>query len=122
MLDEKKLSNFYNKARFLVMPSNCYEGFPMVFLEAMAHKIPIVASNIGGFQEIIEKNANGLLFEMGNVDSLVTAIEKLWNNYERTERLSQNGFEKVQKEYGSDQHYDQLKRVYSQHLNKQLHK
>ena len=120
MLDRKKLSEFYNNARFFVMPSNCYEGFPMVFLEAMAQKLPIVASKTGGFSEIIEDNVNGLLFETGNINSLVTVIHKLWNDHELLNRLSQNGFEKAQKKYGESLYYKHLEQVYQRHLLKNL--
>ena len=101
------------------MTSSCYEGFPMVLLEAMAHKLPIIAPDLAGNPEIIEENVNGLLFQPGSERSLITVIKKLWNDHELAERISKNGFKKVQFKYGIDQYNKQLEEVYGQLLKKQ---
>lgn len=119
MLNEEKLANFYRHARFLTMTSSCYEGFPLVLLEAMAHKLPIIAPDLAGNPEIIEENVNGLLFQPGSERSLITVIKKLWNDHELAERISNNGFKKVQLKYGIDQYNKQLEEVYGQLLKKQ---
>ena len=84
----------------------------MVFPEAMANKLPILAPNMAGFPEIAEDNINGLLFEVNNVDSLAAAIEKLWNDKELSCRLGANGFEKVKEKYSQISYYTQLEKVY----------
>ena len=114
MLSSKELSNFYGNARFLVLPSIWYEGFPMVFPEAMAHKLPIIAPRMAGYPEIAEDNFNGLLFETGNTDLLAKTIDKLWNNHEKSKKLSLNGFEKVKNKYSSEVYCKQLESVYIQ--------
>lgn len=113
MLTSEELSNFYKNAYCLVLPSICYEGFPMVFPEAMAHKLPIVAPNMAGYPEIVEENKNGLLFEPLNVKSLVETIDKLWNNNELSKRLGQNNFEKVKKKYSAQVYSTLLEQVYN---------
>lgn len=112
MLNSESISDFYNNSRFYIHSSLCYEGFPMVFPEAMAHKLPIVAPNMAGYPEIIENGFNGLLFESGNVDSLANTIDALWNNYELSEQFSLNGFKKVKKSYGSELYCKHLERIY----------
>lgn len=119
MLNAEKLVNFYRNARFLIMTSSCYEGFPTVFLEAMAHKLPIIAPNLAGNPEIIEENVNGLLFQPDSEGSLIGVINKLWNDHELAQRISNNGFKNLQLKYGIDQFYIQLEDVYDQLLKKQ---
>jgi len=112
MLDSKELSDFYQKARFFVSSSICYEGFPMVFPEAMAHKLPIIAPNMAGYPEIAEDRKNGLLFEPNNVDSLTAVIEKLWQNQELSKKLGANGFDRLKEKYSSENYYNQLNETY----------
>ena len=114
MLSSKELSDFYGSARFLVLSSIWYEGFPMVFPEAMAHKLPIIAPNMAGYPEIAEENFNGLLFENGNAISLARTIDDLWNNYELSEKLGLNGFKNANIKYSSKVYYNKLESIYNQ--------
>ncbi|MDO7138861.1 glycosyltransferase family 4 protein [Algibacter lectus] len=112
MMPSSELSHFYTNARFLILSSIWYEGFPMVFPEAMAHKLPIIAPKMAGYPEIAEENFNGLLFEPGNADALATVIETLWNNNELATKLAENGFEKVKLKYSSHAYYNILTNNY----------
>lgn len=51
-------ARYCTKADLFMLPSN-YEGLPMVILEAMAAGLPIVASNVGGVNEIVRDGING---------------------------------------------------------------
>jgi glycosyltransferase involved in cell wall biosynthesis len=108
MLDSRELSDFYSKARIYTHTSICYEGFPMVFPEAMAHKLPIIAPNMAGYPEVVEAGLNGLLFETGNPSSLANAIEKLWNDNALSKKMGIQGFEKAQKKYSAEAYYNRL--------------
>lgn len=64
------------------------EGIPVSIMEAMSFGIPVIARNVGGVSEIVT-NANGLLLEEFDVDSMVSEIRKLldkiasdWKIYE----------------------------------------
>lgn len=118
MLDSQSMSDFYSKARLYIHSSVCYEGFPMVFPEAMAHKLPIIAPNMAGYPEIAEDNFNGLLFGTGNADSLAKTIDTLWNNPQLSNQLAENGFNKVQKKYSSLAYYKKLENTYLQLVKK----
>jgi len=65
-------------AAALVLPSEWYEGFPLVVSEAYASGTPIVASRIGGLPELVREGVTGVLFEPGNADALAESVEALW--------------------------------------------
>ena len=65
-----------------VLPS-VKDGFPWVILEAMAAKLPIIATSVGALPEIIENGKNGILVEPKNPQKLAEAIKYLIEN-ERT--------------------------------------
>jgi glycosyltransferase involved in cell wall biosynthesis len=53
-------------ARALVLPSECYEMFPLVALEAYSMGIPVIGSRSGGLESVIEDGRTGLLFAAGD--------------------------------------------------------
>ncbi|TSC74692.1 MAG: glycosyl transferase family protein [Parcubacteria group bacterium Gr01-1014_44] len=56
------------------------EGFPWVLLEAMAAKLPVIATRIGAMLEIIADGQNGLLVEPSHPEQIVTSIQRLLEN------------------------------------------
>ena len=70
---------WYGAANLFVLPS-LSEGRPNVILEAMASELPIVATNIGGTNELIKDGKNGLLIPVKNPDALAEAITKIMSS------------------------------------------
>jgi glycosyltransferase involved in cell wall biosynthesis len=64
-------------AAFLVVPSLCYENFPMALVEAYALGKPVVASRLGALAELVEDGVTGLLFSPGNADELEARLRTL---------------------------------------------
>ena len=61
----------------LVVPSTWYENTPFVILEAFAAGVPVLASDLGGLTEVVQRGRNGELFRAGDADSLRAAIERI---------------------------------------------
>ena len=114
-LQKKELSKFIQESRFIVIPSRCYEGFPMAILEAACHGKPAIAPNHGGFTEIIGQgeNAIGKLFEPSNTDDLDKQIAELWNNQTLIEELGEKAFKKLKEHYDSEVVYKQWETLFS---------
>jgi glycosyltransferase involved in cell wall biosynthesis len=112
MLNAEEMKIFYTEARFLVHTSDCYEGFPMVFPEAMAQKVPIMAPDFGSYPEMIEDNINGVLFKTKDSQDLADRISLIWNDEDKINELGKNGFEIVKEKYSTKSYYDLLIKAY----------
>lgn len=76
-LDQKNLLEEYSICSLLVLPS-AQENVPMVIAQAMAAGKPVVASRVGGVEEMLGKNGErGILFEVGDINGLAYSIIKL---------------------------------------------
>ncbi len=69
-----------------VLPSK-WEGFGFVLIEYMACNKPIIASNVGGIQNIIQNGVNGILIDKEDYKSLSESIIELINNFELKEKI-----------------------------------
>jgi glycosyltransferase involved in cell wall biosynthesis len=77
-----------------VLPSR-YEGFPLVILEAMNARLPIVVTDVGGLKEMIENKKEGILVEAKNPKVLAMAIKELIENKNLARNLAENAYRKV---------------------------
>ena len=97
-ISRKQLFTEFGKASMVVLPS-LYEAQPVVLLEAMACKKPIIAFNLPFAAEIIEPGFNGFLAETGNVTDLANKIKLLLGDEELREKMGKNGYEYVKKNH-----------------------
>jgi len=67
----------YRQARLLLAPSQCFEAFGRVVVEAQTNGIPAIASNIGGLAEAVGEGGI-LLAPDGQVELWAEAVRKLW--------------------------------------------
>ena len=67
------IQSFYSNAQVYVLSSR-WEGFGLVLVEAMAHGLPVVSSDLPTSKEIMEDF--GLYFENGNIEQLAQQLEE----------------------------------------------
>jgi glycosyltransferase involved in cell wall biosynthesis len=63
-------------AALIIIPSECYEGFPRVLVEALATGTPVLASNLGGLGELVTQN-EGDTFTAGDSTALAAGVRRL---------------------------------------------
>lgn len=104
----ESLRNFYREAKFFVMASRWYEGFPMSILEAAQYGKVTIGPDHGGFTEIIGKGTDriGDLFIPGDIDDMERKVVSLWNDREKILSLGKKAFDKLQTEYSSEVVYN----------------
>ena len=100
-LNKEQLNQFYRNARFLLMTSRWYEGFPMTILEAASHQKPAIGPGYAGFFEIIDPGETGLLFSPGKASDLKEKLTTLWENPEQAARMGEAAYQKLREQYST---------------------
>lgn len=113
----ENLNEIYQKAAFLIVPSEWYEVFGLIILEAYASGKPVIGSNIGAISELIQDGETGLLYTPADADDLKEKIRYLIFNPELIIRMGRNGRRIVEQEYNINKHYLRLREVYYRAIN-----
>ena len=100
--------------KILVMTSES-EGLPLLILEAMALRVPVVSTAVGGIPEIIEHGISGLLTD-NSPESLAAAVLRLTQDAALRAQLVNNAAERVHQFFAEQQMLSQISRVYDHHL------
>ncbi len=95
----------------LVIPS-LREGLPIVLLEAMAMKKPIVATNIEGIMEVLENGVSGLLVPPGDTKALADAIIDMLTHKDKALQMGLTARKVVTERFGVDTMVQKVEEVY----------
>nr|QOS25524.1 N-acetyl-alpha-D-glucosaminyl L-malate synthase [Vibrio parahaemolyticus] len=83
--------DFFKNIDCMVSPSDM-EATPLVILEAMSCRIPILATNVGGVPELISHNVSGFLYESKSVSSCFNALEDYVLDINKYTTLSEHAY------------------------------
>lgn len=86
-VDDAALSGLYRSSDLFVLPSR-YEGYGMVFAEALAHGLPVIAGSTGPVPDLVGPEA-GLLMPPGDPGALSGALDRLLGDGDLRQRLSE---------------------------------
>ncbi|HJF26964.1 MAG TPA: glycosyltransferase family 4 protein, partial [Acinetobacter lwoffii] len=75
----------------VVLPSHT-EGFPRSVIEAMLHRVPVIATPVGGIPEAIQHGKTGMLFEVDSTKQLVDNLESIISNNSLRENIINNAY------------------------------
>lgn len=102
------IKEIIGKARFSILPSECYENNPLTIIEAQCLGTPVLGARIGGIPELIEEGVSGLCFESKNVEDLKDKIKDMFAasfDYNTIARTAQT-------RYNSETYYQKLIGLY----------
>jgi glycosyltransferase involved in cell wall biosynthesis len=93
--DEKRVSEIYDNSDILLLVSR-YEGFPLVIMEAMAHGVVTISTDVGGISEHIRNGYNGFLIKNESegliVKNVCNVINELASNEHLMEKISTEAY------------------------------
>lgn len=109
-----QILSLIKNALFLVVPSECYETFGLVVIEAYSRGVPVIASNIGVMAEMVSDNKTGLLFIPRNFLDLAAKVESLWNHPDMVESMGLQAHLEYERKYTPERNYQMLLDIYNQ--------
>lgn len=100
------------EADFLVVPSECYENFPLVLAEAFASGLPVVASRLGSLAEIVEDGITGLQFCPGDAGDLAAQVRRLAEGPAARKAMELRARQSYEEKYTPERNYQELSAIY----------
>jgi len=110
-----QLRELLDRAVASVVPSTWFENAPLTVLEAMRSGRPVIASRIGGHEEMLE-HGGGTLVPVADVGGLASAVASLWTDRDAATRLGAEAREVFVRKYRIDTHMERLLTVYAEAL------
>lgn len=107
-------------ARFAIVPSVWYEGFPMVIVEAFACGTPVLCSRLGSMQELIFDGLTGLHFTPGDAHDLAQKVAWAWNHPVELSEMGRRARCEYERQYTAARNYAQLMKIYETTLSRSL--
>ena len=111
-LNQSNCINLMKRARFLLFPSECYEVFGNIIVEAFACGLPVIASKLGSMAEIVENGVTGLHFEAGNPIDLAVKIKWLIDHPNECRQMGNNARKVFLDKYTAEKNYETLIDIY----------
>src|SRR3990172_8391734 len=99
-------------ARYLVLPSECYETFGLVAVEAFACGVPVIASRLGAMAEIVDDGRTGLHFEPGNSEDLAAKVKWAWTHLDQMQQMGREARAEYEAKYTAERNYKMLINIY----------
>ena len=93
-IPKEKTITLIRGSDILIQPS-LNEGISSTILEAMACKVPIIATNIGGNMELIEHNQTGFLVDPNSSSQILDLINYVFSNTDKINLITNNAFAKI---------------------------
>lgn len=111
-IHNSSLPEYYNKARVAVVPSRWPEPFGMVGLEAMLNGRPVIGFDVGGIQDWLQHNKNGLLIPEQDVKGMGHAINSLLIDDSLVTRLAKGAVETAHRRFDFNNYIDELESLF----------
>lgn len=105
LVDKVKFLGFRNDIGYVLKNidvfclSSQYEGLPISMLEAMALKIPVIVTDVGGIPEVIEDGKNGIMVKKNDINSLANAIKMMYELDDIKTKIAEEGYRTIEMKF-----------------------
>lgn len=100
----------------IAITSLTIESFSMVAVEAMAMKVPVIATKVGGLPEVVDNGKTGIIVPPGDVGALCNSIRYLIQNPEIRLKMGENGRERVLERFTIEKNVRKTEEVFLEML------
>lgn len=88
------------------------ESFGVAVVEAMACELPVVATDVDGFCEVMENDVTGYIVKKKDIDDIANSLEKLAINSDLRKILGKNGRKRVLENYNWEDNVEYMSEIY----------
>lgn len=113
-IENAQLGSFYRDIDAVVVPSLAHETGPLTLIEALAHRRPVICTDMPTVRTVLKHGTNGLVFPFGDVQALARVIDRVADDEELLRRLTPN----AASVWGQDMYAERLGGVYESILGK----
>ncbi len=118
---QREVADLLTGAHCYVQPSvitraGKMEGIPVSLMEALAGRLPVVATALSGIPELVRPNETGYLVPAADAAALAEAIAGVYARYGEAKRLAENGRQLVLREFELRANVDQLSRLFDRFI------
>jgi glycosyltransferase involved in cell wall biosynthesis len=108
----EQVRDVIKRARFLIVPSVCFETFAMTVIEAFACGVPVIASKIGALAETVENGRTGLHVTPDDCNDLAAKVQWAWMHPSEMEAMGIAGRVEYEAKYTAERNHTLLMEVY----------
>jgi glycosyltransferase involved in cell wall biosynthesis len=117
-----RVSDLFLQSDLFVMPSvvdrsGNRDGLPTVILEALLHRVPVVATDVSGIFEIIQDGVTGFLVPPGDSRALADAIGRMVGDRARAVEMAERGMARVHEEFDAWRNHRRILELYGEILS-----
>jgi len=111
-LEREQVLSAMKRARFVIVPSQCYENFPATICEAFACGAPVICSRLGAMEELVKPGRTGEYFDPGDPQDLATKVEWAWEHPDEMAQMGQGARKEYATKYTPERNYEALIDIY----------
>lgn len=94
-VDNNRITDVFRETDVLILPSVWPENQPVTITEAMASRIPVIATRMGGIPELVEDGKTGHLYAAGDAEELATRMSEFVSDRSKLTQFGDNGHRKI---------------------------
>ncbi|MEC9489299.1 MAG: glycosyltransferase family 4 protein [Halanaerobium sp.] len=110
--------DYYEAMDVFVLPTIGVEASGLAVMEAMAHGLPVISTEVGGIPELVRDGETGLLVPPGDAAALKGALERLVGDAGLAERLGKAGRQRYEQEFSAEVMVERVRELYEGYLQK----
>lgn len=117
-----EILDLMSRAEMLVAPTQMYETFGRVAIEAFAQGTPVLAVDSGAIGEVVTDGVTGLHFKSGDIDDLAQRIQWAVTHSAELRQMGENAREEYERRYTPETNYHMLMDIYQQAIEAASHR
>jgi glycosyltransferase involved in cell wall biosynthesis len=117
-VEHAELPALYRSADLVAAPSQFEGGLGMVYLEAMASGLPVIATAAGGAAEAVLDGETGILLERGDVPETAAAIERLAADASQRRRMGAAARLRAEREFSGERYAERVAEAYGRAIER----